>query len=258
MAGSRKITSFLAMVALVATAVVAAPGDAGAQDVPIGTVTLTPTPPVPYEPFVVDVDLTGCSPDETLTVTVGIDQHDGDVFIPVPLADVEVTTDGSGALAASIPVPVAYPGWWFVDAPCRGEAMGFTTGFEIVAPASFVLSATPTVAYFDSDLEVAVTGAGCESGEASWAVGTLMRPPAYLVLDSGSAVPAADGSWSADASGHVGNPPEVLVVSIQAACVVDGIEVYYQPFDLLTQAVVGSTTTTGTSTGPAATPRFTG
>jgi hypothetical protein len=213
---------------------------------------------VPYDPFVVDVDLTGCNPDETLTVTIGIDQHPGGVFTTVRLADVETTTDGTGALSASIPVPVAYPGWWFVDAPCRGDDMGFSVGFEIVAPASFVLTATPTVAYFDSDLDVTIAGAGCESGEARWALGTLMRPPSYLVLDSGSAVPNGSGSWSVDASGHVGNPPEVLIVSIQAACVVDGIEVYYQPFDLLTQPRPASTTTTESSAGAASTPRFTG
>lgn len=259
--------SLIAMVLVaVATsvAVAVAPSPAGAQG-GFDQVTLNPDPPTVWEPFSVEIEASGCEPDAPVSFSAHIEQFDTDVIWFTEMGSVDATADGTGAVSASIDLPVAYPGDWSVrmDSGCDATPDLQMSEFSIARPDDLALTAsTDADLQFGKPFSLHVDGTGCPGSSVEWEFGNWVYPLAGHTAAEGVVTPV-DGSWSADATGTLpteidlpgGSPDDLLVIG---SCVfADGVQIPIAGASLPVLPAEDTTTTT-TDPGIVSTPRYTG
>jgi hypothetical protein len=168
---------------------------------PAAIVTVSPQPVVPFGPMTVGIRGTGCTPQANLLVHVYRPSPLSDAITPDPSHAVEVQADASGAWAAELPVPVAYPGRWVAEPGCDAPGTPFTVG----TPASMAFTVTPDRIRRGEPATVELRGTGCGGTQVYWGIGGVPGSGPPVQVTGGGPV-AADGTWRQ--SQEVTYPPD--------------------------------------------------
>ncbi len=252
-------TGFAAAFA-VASMVMAVAPTAGAE--PSASVSLGPVSPTPFAPFSVTASVTGCPPDDAVTLQVGRSNLilGNDAIDPAgefPAESAAATANSAGDATVEVSIDTGYPGSWRAVIVCGGTSVA--ASWEIERPPDFVMTVAPTELTFDVPTELVVLGSGCTGSEV---VVVSSRPP-MAEWASGRATPSVDGTWETTVVATVpGTASAVLddrAIPVSAQCVyADGARVDYLSADI---ALVDGTPPAPAPTPPAAvviSPDFTG
>jgi hypothetical protein len=261
----------LVAAALLAAVTLAGGGAPPAAAIGFVQVTYDPSPPVGNGPLEVQASFDGCPANTMVEVTLWFENWaGGDVIFVEPMASASTITDGSGAGAATLSVPVAYPGAWLVGVKAGDELCAEGIRERIDFPVGGRLVVTPTSPAVGST--VTVTGGGCFGDRVDAGIPTA---PSFGFIVDGSTVPDASGRGSIDlvvpATGELSEEPDLRVVRARChytdpdlAVGDDLFAVYASVRFTVASPTTSSTTTSMTTSSTTAvrpvsvTPRFTG